>query len=274
MAQKIEIAKEIILPIYEKTLSVNATARELGISWGVAKRILEEYGVTPQKGNQYGKFQQYNLFKSIETEADAYWLGIMYTDGWVRSDRNEIGLGSIDKDLIEKFKTYTGSTNSISVKKAENLVGKSAPNDRTIQTARDFYQFTFSSKVTKENLELLGCIPKKSKRLTCPTEEQVPQKLIYHFLRGVIDGDGWVRWNEAQSKYDIGFLGGANFITELTTRARISHYGKMRKKQDSDIYEFAIYKKDIVKKVLDLVYGDSTIHLDRKYATYKLSQGA
>lgn len=48
----------------------------------------------------------------------------------------------------------------------------------------------------------------------------------------------------------------------------------MRKKQNSDIYEFAIYKKDSVKKVLDLVYGNSTIHLDRKYATYKLSQGA
>lgn len=268
MSKKINIDKQIIIPIYEKTYSVNQTAKELNISWNTCKRILTEYGVIIQKRNQAGIYIEYDLFSKIKSSEDAYWLGVMYSDGWVRSDRNEIGLGSIDLDLIEKFKQYTGSPNKIQEKKKDYAKGKKVLiNNKTIKSSKPFYQLTFSSKKTKENLKKLGCIPAKSKRLVAPNSEQVPDEFVFDFLRGYTDGDGSIRYGE-RTNYTI--IGTQNFLQQITKRAKINHYGKITK--DGSVYRFDIYKKEIVKKILEKLYKGATVYLNRKYKIYLLSQ--
>lgn len=267
---KIVIEKDKIVPLYEKNHSINQTAKELDISWGVCKRILQEYEVPLiSHSNQYGAYQQLSLFNKIQTEADAYWLGILYSDGWIRSDRNSIGLGSVDRDLIEKFKDYTGTTNTILVKSAKTLIGKSLPEGRKVKTAKDFYSLEFSSKATKENLIRLGCVPKKSLILTCPNEQQVSTKLLWHFLRGYIDGDGWIIYNTETNRYSVGMLGTKQFLEEITQRLKINHYGHIRKKNNTkNTYEFSITKRTLVEKMLEQLYHDATVYMDRKYKKY------
>lgn len=256
------IPQEIIVPIFEKTHSVNATAKELKISWSTCKRILEEYKIETEPKS--GTNDTLNHFSTISTPEDAYWLGIMYTDGWIRSDRNEIGLGSIDLDLIEKFKQYIGKDNKITVKLAENQIGRLLPEGRTVKTAHDFYTYTFSSKTVKNNLIKLGCFPAKSKILQCPTKEQVPDELLWHFYRGCVDGDGWISTNHKST----GLLGTQHFLEVLLTRLSILHYGTLHKKQDSDIWEFYITKVDLIKKVLNKQYENATVYMERKYKKY------
>ncbi len=205
-----------------------------------------------------GAADSYNLFNEIRTEEDAYWLGIMYTDGWIRSDSNKIGLGSVDLDLIQKWKEYTKSPNEIRIKKKENLNGK-----KTCKTAKDFYTLEFSSKQTKLNLIALGCVPKKSKILQCPTEEQISDELLWHFFRGCIDGDGWIRYNP---RYEIGLCGTQHFIEVLMTRLKILHYGDFYK--NGSIVSFKIYKRKLVEKVLDKIYKDAHIYMKRKHDSY------
>lgn len=267
---KIVIEKDRIVPLYEQNHSINQTAKELGISWGACKRILQEYGIPlVSHSNQYGAYQQLNLFNQIKTEADAYWLGMLYSDGWIRSDRNSIGLGSVDKDIIEKFKTYTGTTNSILVKSAKNLIGKTLPEGRKAKTAKDFYSLEFSSKITKENLICLGCVPKKSLILACPNDQQVPTELLWHFLRGYIDGDGWITYNTDTNRYSIGMLGTKHFLDGITQRLKINHYGSIRKKNNTkDTYEFSVTKRKLVEQILDCLYDGATIYMDRKYQKY------
>lgn len=267
MSKKIEIDRNIIEPIYEKTKSINQTAKILGIGWCACKRILDEYGIqTYSKANQYGECVDIECFTSIKTEEDAYWLGIMYSDGWVRADRNEIGLGSIDRELIERFKTYTGTTNSIRVKAPNYGVGKTFSDGHTIKTSKEFYTITFSSKRTKENLKRLGCMPNKSLILRCPTKEQVSDELLWHFFRGYVDGGGWLRYNVDKHRYTIGFLGTQKFIEELTNRLQIQHYGHMKRKEENGkTFSFSIDKKELVKKVLLNMYTNSSIYLMRKY---------
>lgn len=268
MSKKIFIEKDIIVPIYEKTNSVNQTAKELNISWNTCKRILNEYGIEAQKRNQMGIYKEYNLFSKIETSEDAYWLGVMYSDGWIRSDRNEIGLGSIDLDLIEKFKQYTNSPNKIQIKEKNYAKGKKiSSNNKIIKSSKTFYQLTFSSKKTKENLKKLGCMPAKSKILVAPNSEQVPDKFIFDFLRGYTDGDGSIRYGE-KTNYTI--IGTQNFLQQITKRAKINHYGKITR--NNSVYRFDIYKKEIVKKILEKLYKDATVYLNRKYKIYLLSQ--
>lgn len=267
MSKKIIINEENIIPIYQKTKSVNQTAKQLGISWNTCKRILNEYGVsTYTKANQYGECIDVECFSSIKTEEDAYWLGIMYSDGWIRSDRNEIGLGSIDKEMIERFQTYTGTANQIQIKKPDYCKGKMLPQGRVCQTSKAFYTLTFSSKKTKENLKNLGCLPKKSLILCCPTIEQVPDQLLWHFFRGYVDGDGWIQYDTHKHRYTIGFIGTQKFVEELTTRLKIQHYGKMKKQGDNGItFSFVINKKELVQKILNQMYFNSSIYLTRKH---------
>ncbi len=269
---KINIAKEIIVPIFEKTNSINSTAKELGISWSTCKRILNSYGYySSNNKNQYGEYDEYNLFSVITTEEDAYWLGVLYSDGWIRSDRNSIGLGSVDLDFIQKFQSYTHCKNSIQIKEAGYGVGKRFKDGHVIKSSKEFYTLEFSSKKTKENLIRLGCLPAKSKILECPTKEQVNDKLLPHFLRGYSDGDGWITWN---SHYSYGFVGTQHFIEQIVKRMKIGHYGTIRKKINTEAYEFRIDKKELVKKVLDIIYNNASIYLDRKYKTYLLSNRA
>ena len=268
MSKKIFIDKDIIVPIYEKTNSVNQTAKELNISWNACKRILNEYGIKVQRRNQSGIYIEYDLFSKIKTSEDAYWLGVMYSDGWIRSDRNEIGLGSIDLDLIEKFKQYTNSPNKIQIKEKNYAKGKKiSSNNKIIKSSKTFYQLTFSSKKTKENLKNLGCMPAKSKILVAPNSEQVPDEFIFDFLRGYTDGDGSIRYGK-KTNYTI--IGTQNFLQQITKRAKINHYGKITR--NNSVYRFDIYKKEIVKKVLEKLYKNATVYLNRKYKIYLLSQ--
>lgn len=261
MSKKINIEKEIIVSIFEKSHSINRTAKELGISWDACARILKEYGIETQPKS--GSVDPYNLFDEIRTEEDAYWLGIMYTDGWIRSDCNKIGLGSVDLDLIQKWKEYTKTPNKIQVKRKEDLIGKNLPEGRICRTARDFYTIEFSSKQTKQNLIALGCVPKKSKILQCPTEQQVPDKLLWHFFRGCIDGDGWIRY---QPRYEIGLCGTQHFIEVLMTRLKILHYGKLYK--NGGLVSYKVYKRELVEKILNKLYKDAHIYMDRKHNSY------
>lgn len=268
MGKKNTIEKEIIVSIFERTQSINKTAKELGIGWNSCKRILNEYGIYGRPKNEVE--DPYNLFELIETEEDAYWLGILYTDGWIRSDCNKIGLGSVDLDLIGKWKNYTKTENSIQIKTKNKIIGCPLPEGRICRTAKDFYTLEFSSKKTKENLIKLGCMPKKSKILQCPTEEQVPNKLLWHFFRGCVDGNGWVRYN---TRYTIGLVGTQHFLEVLLTRLKILHYGTFRKKTNSEIWEFQINNKALVEKIFENMYSNATVYMNRKYNAYLTFKG-
>ena len=268
MSKKIIIAREIIVPIFERTKSINQTAKELGIGWNACKRILIEYGC--QSSPKNGVVDPYNLFNCINSEEDAYWLGIMYTDGWIRSDVNKIGFGSTDLELVEKWKNYTKSPNTIQVKKGKAQLGKSLPEGRTVKNAKNFYTLEFSSKRTKKNLIALGCVPKKNKILQCPTSEQVSDKFLWHFFRGCVDGDGTVRYG---TRNEISLLGTQHFLEVLLTRLKILHYGSLHKKNNSDVWVFSIYKKKLVEKVLDQMYANAHIYLKRKHKPYLIYLG-
>jgi len=58
----------------------------------------------------------------------------------------------------------------------------------------------------------LGCVPKKSLILTFPTEEQVPQEFIYDFIRGYIDGDGYIQYDYIKHRYRIIIAGTKAFL--------------------------------------------------------------
>ena len=205
-------------------------------------------------GNSKRPFENKDIFKKIDSEEKAYWLGFLYADGSVGSTDNRIELTLAEKDLhhMEKFKNFIGLDNKISYRE---------------QTKS--YRYTFKNKDFKQNLINLGCIPQKSLKLKFPTEEQVPRHLIRHFIRGYFDGDG--HFTNTPKCFEAGFISTFDFITEClkhlpNSLKKDSKIQKVHREDGAKRYSF--YSYNDVKTFLDFMYKDCTIYLDRKYEHY------
>ena len=192
-------------------------------------------------------------FEIIDTEEKAYWLGFLYADGSVGSSEAKIELGLAEKDVkhIEKFRNFIGINNKISYREKTKS-----------------YRYSFRSQSCKEDLIKQGCIPKKSLILKFPTADQVPLKLIKHFIRGYFDGDGW--FTNTDSCFQVGLIGTEDFIKGfLDNIENINKDNKIfnvHREDGAKRYIFSAYQD--VLNFLNWIYKDANIYLDRKYEHY------
>lgn len=178
------IYKQRIIDLYTKEqLSMNKIAQQLGISDSTVKKILVEENIEIRKKRVSYDVRE-NLFSTIKTEEDAYWLGLLYADGNVFTKGNsiELDLKEEDRYLVEQFREYCGVTKPL---------GKHAVRRNNKEYIS--YRCNFADEKCHRNLIEKGCLSAKSLILKCPTEEQVPDNLLLPFIRGYCDGDGYVR---------------------------------------------------------------------------------
>ena len=195
-------------------------------------------------------------FENIDTEEKAYWLGFLYADGYISSNEDKIELCLAEKDFhhLEKFKDFIG-----------------LPNKICYRAANKAYRYSFRSASCKQNLIKQGCIPKKSLILQFPTEEQVPNYLLRHFLRGYFDGDGW--FTNTESCFEAGFISSSAFIESFLEKIEDFIDVKIDSKikdvhRENGAKRYSFYSKPDVTAFLDFLYLDSNIYLDRKYEHY------
>lgn len=124
-----------------------------------------------------------NYFHNINSERPAYWLGYIMADGfvWERLKKLVIDISAKDYNLLCAFKEDLQCTNKIrvfnQVDKRRNKVYKKA-------------LFSVTSEKLYNDLLSYGCIPKKSLILEFPS--MLPKHCIRHWIRGYIDGDGYL----------------------------------------------------------------------------------
>lgn len=192
-------------------------------------------------------------FEDIDTEEKAYWLGFLYADGSVGSKEDKIELGLAEKDLehIKKFKSFMQIKNKISYR----------PKTKS-------YRISFRSEKCKKDLIKKGCVPKKSLVLVFPSEEQVPNNLIRHFIRGYFDGDGW--FTNTKNCFQIGVIGTEKFLIGFLTYVEGINKNckifEVHRKDGAKRYVFGAY--DDVLHFLNWIYRDATVYLERKYEKY------
>lgn len=259
--------ESIIREYTENNKSIQAISKQYKISWNKVKRILQDNGVEIiANRNQYSNNIQVdsNLFKVVDNSDTAYFLGLMYSDGYIRKDRNEIGLTLQEKDkkLVESFCSFCGGANSL----RRHSVSRNGKKYIS-------YDYTFSSKDVKQNLIDLGCVPQKSLILTFPSSDQVPDDYLYDFIRGYIDGDGCVQFDKSKSRYRIIVLGTQAFLEGLIQRTGWTERTYLRKQDGQNVYSLEFSKKELIRQKLEKIYGNSKQHLERKYQVYLDSLG-
>lgn len=242
-------------------LSSGKSMREIGKECqGVTRTFLGGYFLA--KGiDIYSRKSHVNdhIFDNIDTEEKAYWLGFLYADGSVHhantSWRIELTLQEQDLQHVQKF--------------AKFVCLDKEPKYRINTKA---YRISFSSSRMAEELIKKGCIPKKSLVLTFPSYDIVSKELMPHFIRGYFDGDGCISLQQQvhSIRKEVSLLGTKEFLESLVKETGIGGaIIKKEKRTVSNTYYIAWHKKE-GEEMLDYMYGNASVYLQRKYEKYLL----
>lgn len=247
-----------IILLYKEMLNCKKVAETLKIN---VKTVLRYLGLNKirivKRTNSKYRYKE-NYFDEINTEDKAYFLGLMYADGYISKNGNMccIALQEEDIDILNKFNSYIESTRPITTE---------IPRKKHWKNMK---RLVFSGESLKNGLIKNGCINKKSLTLKFPTEEQVPKHLLKHFIRGYFDGDGHI--NE---KAGVTIISSKIFIEILQkTLLDFGFDSYIRDVENPLTKRLIINKRKNSIKFLDWIYEKSNVYLNRKFKNYKLTK--
>jgi hypothetical protein len=182
----------IIISRYQALESIAHLARSYNVADGVIKRVLREHNVKLRSRSQVNQRYpcDHTFFDVIDTEEKAYWLGFLYADGCITRDKvltvtlvesDHLLLRRLSAVLcmgVDRTRSYARSGNSQSIG-----------------------QLNVTSRPLFRSLTSHGCVPRKTKILTFPTNDHVPTYLTHHFVRGYFDGDGSISPHSRSKSY-------------------------------------------------------------------------
>ncbi len=217
-----------------------------------------------------------NIFDIIDTEEKAYWLGFLYADGNVsKTNRVRLSLAETDKEIINKFSNFIFNCERVKCYKQPPL-----------KLSQDLAYVDVCNKHIALKLTELGCPPKKTFILKYP--EWLDVKLQNHFIRGYFDGDGCLSLYKEKrkgrglltsdkviSEYDkskFSILSTIEFLTSLQdifNKLNVNSYlSKRHKNRNNNNYNLTVNGNLQVHKLMNWLYKDATIFLQRKYENY------
>ncbi len=250
-----EITFENYTKLKQNNLTRAAIATEFGIpDWKLKKLIASEgWAMKAPVILNTAAFDEY-------TEESCYWAGFLAADGNVDSKgRIRLMLKYDDIFHLEKLKTYLKSTHAVS----------------SNTTTYNRCSFEFTNKEMCEVLDLnFNIVPEKTLVMKFP--HFIRPDMIRHFLRGYFDGDGCIcesfsnKNSVTATLYTTFCCGSFDFInyiytfvnTRLGTSGHLQDFGTGKKWQIK-------YNTNDSVKLLNYMYDDCTVFLDRKYALYE-----
>lgn len=253
-------------------MNMSEIAKQYGTYPLRIRNILTKNGIKivrfPKKVN---KFLKEDFFEDIKTEEQAYWLGVLFTDGSIvkKKDANSytirLDVQEQDIDLINKFKTSLNSNGKITR-------SKHTKNGKTTYSVLT----TISSNKMSDDLAKYGIIPNKT--YLTNTLPKVSKELIPHLLRGLIDGDGSIYttqsynldYNKYYKKNVIYFCSYhkqcCQEFLEMTLPL-LTRTNKMQVvgEEKTGMYRISFTSQQDIFDLCNKLYLNSHIYLDRKY---------
>jgi|688.fasta_scaffold729455_1 hypothetical protein len=236
--------------LYNQNYSLTQIAKQYKMCrHNLAKILKPHVNLINKRKRKY--YPDNNYFNNIDSETKAYMLGFIFADGSVckNSNRIKIEILNIDRSILEKF--------SMEIYK-ENLVKTRIKKENN----KTFAYLNIYSNQIKNDLSKYSCVPNKSKILTFPN---INESYYNHFIRGLIDGDGFV----SHKTKTIGLLSTNNIntkIKEIFNSLNINSFIIKANKQDKNILnEIRVKKQSSLLNLIDFLYNNSNIYLERKY---------
>ena len=257
-----------IAKIAQDTKGYMALKRKLNLLGVDTSRNMKRYSYKLSKA-----FHKYTLddtvFETIDTEEKAYWLGFLYADGYNHESKTCISLRLQEPDLeiLEKFQKFLKTDCPIKSYERNTRIGK----------YRKYYELYICSPKISSDLTKLGCIQAKTYIIEFPSVSIIPPTLIRHFIRGYFDGDGCLSITHRKDRtsnskcYQFNITGKVEVIQVIQnylcnacqiTKTTIAGSNKSFAKR----IHWA--GKNVVTKIMNYLYQNSTIYLKRKHDKY------
>ena len=205
-----------------------------------------------------------HFFQEIDCEENAYFLGLLISDGNVFKDNTgrqssiSITLSLEDKYILEKFKNILQANTSIT---SDN---------------RGCCQFAIRSNIMAKDLEKYGVVPRKSYNTYLP---KVSKNYMEHLIRGIFDGDGSILAKQSPKKdnhnrflHSVSFCGTHQLMTDISDyiykNFNLNQKPIVYDYKDRQLSELKIQNKNDIYLFGSYIYRNTNIFLDRKYKIF------
>lgn len=169
--------------LYEQGYSSNEISKMYGYKTrNSVLQKLDRLGIKRRSCNEIRiKEKSYFNFNmnEIDTEEKAYFLGLLITDGYINKERGYIGIDLTDEDAIQFLVGYINAEYSVIPPKGKAKLTK--------------YRIILYGRELCNSVDRLGVIYKKTYYTKGPNLNKDELCYLNYILRGIIDGDGWIR---------------------------------------------------------------------------------
>lgn len=231
---------------------------------------LMRYRNIPQRGTHY--FANFDYFNEIDSQEKAYFLGFIYADGNLFKNSISISIRDYDRDVLDKMKSCMDSNHKILVTPITDFYDSSKKLDGNM------VQLIITHKNIRQAMLKHGVVENKTFHIN-ELPKTVPRELMVHFIRGYIDGDGsFTKYKPSDNYYRYCFsvTGNIGFLEELrdfvVSCVDVKFNKTLQDRYPDRINETRTLKlsgKENLAKLLNWLYNDSSIYMNRKYIKYK-----
>ncbi|CAM5224119.1 LAGLIDADG DNA endonuclease family protein OS=Ureibacillus acetophenoni OX=614649 GN=SAMN05877842_103170 PE=4 SV=1 [Ureibacillus acetophenoni] len=244
-----DYSDEKIIEMYLSGMSVKEIADKVGITPSGVSYIRKIHGIEAiRSSGQPRKHKVNEDFFKVWSHEMAWVLGLFVTDGTINKSVHSITFAQKDERILKLIAKYMEADYVIS----STYKTKSTPS------------LLINSREIKKDLEAMGITNNKSLTLAFPS---VPEEYLPSFIRGVIDGDGWIQdrgyvMNITTASAD--FAAGLQKVfenwglrNEISTQTTLSN---------KDIYRVWVKGKNDLIKLANIIYqncGENFIETKR-----------
>lgn len=261
-----EELKEEIRDYYQSSpMTINNVAKHFNLSDPTIIKILKDIPRWTRAQINSPNLNE-RFFQYIDSEAKAYFLGLIISDGNVydpeiakegaqgRQKSISITLDLNDEYILNKFKECVKSNTSVG------------------HDGRGCGQIAVRSNKMADDLAKWGVIPRKSFSTYLPKD--ISDDMMPHLFRGIFDGDGSIQMKQTERRYlhAISYCGTHRLMQDmcdylnshlnLETELHVYDY------KHKELSEFKIQRTNDILKFGEWLYKDATILLTRKHDKY------
>lgn len=265
-----EFERYQIKNMYLNGISSTKIAVKLKIYHKTVNKILDEFEIKRKYNGKRKYMINDSYFDNIDTQNKAYILGLLYADGYNSLDKSTIRLQlqESDYDILEKIRKELNSQKPLKYIVCDNKVANNG------YTSKNMYQLEFYSSHMCRVLDNLGMHQNKSLILKFPN--WLNSDLYSHFLRGYFDGDGSYchRYTQKYGNRDlVTFTSTYDFCVSAQEIINKYSYAKGGGIYDASCHNgttkvLAFSGKNQVKNLLDWLYQNAELYLNRKFDIY------
>lgn len=247
-----------VISLYNNGHSISDICKLTEISNGSVYKILNNNKTPLNRKRRY--FVNDNFFESINSIEKAYILGFIVADGHNNIAKNllSIQIHPQDVDILEKIIITMKANNPIKYYQYGN-------NKKACLSINSF-------KICEDLLKL-GVTQNKTYDVYLP---KISDNLIKYLILGIFDGDGSISIDK--NRYNKGSLtitGTKDIIFNISDIIKKecgvnSYINERHKERNNNNYTLSINGNIQIIRLLDWLYGGSTIFLNRKYEKYLL----